>query len=79
MVKRFFWILLQEFEIAKFLAFFKNVNFELVQALGKYEKSHRLKGGYLKWWASVCYLRTNLDELKELVDRIKKIDFKVII
>jgi len=38
-VERFFWILLQEFEATKFLAFFKNVNFELAQALIKYGKA----------------------------------------
>lgn len=30
-------------------------------------------GGCTKWWASACYLRTNVDKLKELTDKIKNL------
>jgi len=67
----------KKFETAKNLAVFKNVNFELAQALIKYGKSHRLKGGCYKWWGIVCYLRTNLDELMCLTEQIQNIKNKL--
>lgn len=36
-------------------------------------KSHRLNGGFYKWWAIARYLRTQFDELSELVDKTKKL------
>jgi len=67
----------KKFETAKNLAVFKNVNFELAQALIKYGKSHRLKGGCYKWWGIVRYLRTNLDELMCLTEQIQNIKNKL--
>ena len=55
------------------MAVFKNVNFELAQALIKYGKSHRLNGGCYKWWGIVRYLRTNVDELRGLVENDKNL------
>ena len=65
----------KKFETAKFWRFFNFSIFELVQAYGNKRKSHRLKGGCYKWWASVCYLRTNLDKLRWLSDWGKKLTF----
>ena len=36
-------------------------------------KSHRLKGGCYKWRGCACYLRTNLDQLMPLAERIQDI------
>ncbi len=47
-----------------------------MQMLGNKRKSHRLTGGCYKWWASVRYLRTNVDELRGLVENDKKLDTK---
>ena len=65
--------ILHEFDNDENLTIFEKGLIELAQALGSKRKNHRLKCDCIKWWASVCYLRTNLDELKLLADRIKNL------
>ena len=61
----------KKFKNAGKLTIFKKLIFELVQALGKYEKSHRFDGGCSKWWGITCYFRANVDELRCLTKKIK--------
>ena len=66
----------KKFETVKFLAVFNFTGFELMQMLRNKRKSHRLTGGFLKWWGIARYLRTNTDELRELAEKINNLTFK---